>query len=236
VFEARALEGFTFLVPLFIMGDMRTVPLYCALAIILFVFLTTSAGEGAGLLPDSLSRPQKGEAARYPEDMIIGELGSGEAPEDAYAYVKETLGSFLGQRQEAEGVSGDVWQRTKASIDAVSPQKFRLGGGREETDGNTSFIFRFVGRERWIVGEIYVRFQDAAPVATQKETVAQDDEMAETGTPEPATPPDENITPAEIKYTQAGWRVDDIMLDDPKQIGESGVVYQYDFSPYERFF
>ncbi|MDR2447030.1 MAG: hypothetical protein LBD58_07060 [Treponema sp.] len=219
---------------------MRTIPFYCALAIILFVFLTISAEENGGLLPDSLSRPQKGEAARYPEDMIIGELGIGEASEEAYGYAKKVIGSLLGQQQKAEGISGDVWQRTKASVDAVSPQKFRLGGGRKETDGNTSFIFRFIGRERWVVGEIYVRFQDAVPVPMQKEDAAQDDEAAaesvESGDPEPAEPPDENITPAEIEYTQAGWRVDDILLDDPKHTGESGAVYQYDFSPYERFF
>ncbi|MDR0707876.1 MAG: hypothetical protein LBF60_08400 [Treponema sp.] len=215
---------------------MRTIPFYCAIAI---AFLTATAGEGGGLLPDSLSRPQKGEAARYPEDMIIGELGIGDAPEEAYGYVKKALGSFLGQQQEAEGISGDVWRRTKASVDAISPQKFRLGGGRKETDGATSFIFRFVGREQWIVGEIYVRFQDAAPVIVQKEDAAQDDETAESveaGDPEPAAPPDENSTPAEIEYTQAGWRIDDIIMDDPKYIGESGAVYQYDFSPYERFF
>jgi hypothetical protein len=216
---------------------MRTNSLYCAIAIILFVFLTTAAEEGGGVVPDSLSRPQKGEAARYPEDMIIGELGIGEASEDAYNYVKKALGSFLGQRQEAEGINNDVWQRTKASINAVSPQKFRLGGGRKETDGNTSFIFRFIGREQWIVGEIYIRFQDAEPVPTQGETAVQADEMAEAGEAEPAAPPpDKNIAPVEIEYTQAGWRVDDIILDDPKQIGESGAVYQYDFSPYERFF
>ncbi|MDR0558203.1 MAG: hypothetical protein LBG43_10150, partial [Treponema sp.] len=211
------------------------------------------AEEGAGTVPGSLSRPQKGEAARYPEDMIIGALGIGEAAEEAYEYVKKTLSGFLVQRREAEGVSGDVWRRTKASIDAVSPRKFRLGGGRRDADGGTSFIFRFIGRERWVVGEIYVRFQDAAPAAARQEASAQDDEvemaapmetavsaepaeLVEAGAQEPAAPPDENITPPEIEYTQAGWRVDGIILDDPKQIGESGAIYQYDFSPYERFF
>ncbi|MDR0374591.1 MAG: hypothetical protein LBH85_02590, partial [Treponema sp.] len=198
--------------------------------------------EGGGLLPASLSRPQKGEAARYPEDMIIGELGIGEAPEEAYDYVKKTLGGFFGQQQEAEGVSGDVWQRTKSSIGVISPQKFRLGGGRKEADGNTSFIFRFIGREQWVVGEIYVRFQDAAPVTRQEETAAQDDEAVEAagtvedGNAEPVAPLDENTAPVDIEYTRAGWRVDDIILDDPKYIGESGAVYRYDFSPYERFF
>jgi hypothetical protein len=208
---------------------MHTFSRYCTVASILFVLLTISAEQGdstiesgsvARLLPDSLSRPQKGEATRYPQDLIIGELGHGEVPEEAYFYAKMILGGFLGQSQEVEVLVGDIWQRTKDAVDVIAPQKFRLGGGRQETDGGVSFIFRFIGREQWLTGEIYVRFQDAIPTLMQEEGGAAE----------------EDAVPAEIEYTRAGWQVDDILLDDPKRIGESGTVYQYDFSPYERFF
>lgn len=198
---------------------------------ILFLLLTVSAEEGGGLLPGSLSRPQKGEAARYPQDLIIGELGRGEAPEAVYYYAKKILDSFISQKQEAEGMDRGIWRQTKAGADAISPQKFRLGGGRQEADGSVSFIFRFIGREQWLAGEIYVRFQDAMPVVRQEETAVQGG-----GTAAEAGNPDKAAAPAEIEYTKAGWQVDDIILDDPKRIGENGTAYQYDFSPYERFF
>ncbi|MDR0645143.1 MAG: hypothetical protein LBG05_09645 [Treponema sp.] len=168
-----------------------------------FVILLLSADIG---VPDNLRKPQKGEAPRYPKDIVIGELGRGEASEEAYVFAKKILSGIL--RGEKVADPGVV-----ENIQSVAPQKFRIAGGREE-DGSVSFIFRFIGREKWIVGEIYVRFE-----SLQEITVVSDTEQTDSSV---------------IK--EAGWKLDDIILDDAKAVGQSAKTYTYDFSPYERFF
>jgi hypothetical protein len=32
------------------------------------------------------------------------------------------------------------------------------------------------------------------------------------------------------------WRVDDLVLEEPRQVSDSGETYRFDFSPYERFY
>jgi hypothetical protein len=44
-----------------------------------------------------------------------------------------------------------------AKLNPINPRTFRIGGGREEPDGSTSFLVRFIGREKWIVGELFLR-------------------------------------------------------------------------------
>jgi hypothetical protein len=80
------------------------------------------------------------------------------------------------------------------ALGAVEPRRFRLGGGREEPDGSVSFLVRFIGRDQWIAGELYLQFSDDQ------------------------------------------WNLDDIVLEKPREIGQAGPEYRFDFSPYERFF
>jgi hypothetical protein len=163
-------------------------------------------------VPDNLRKPQKGEAPRYPKDVIIGELGRGEASEEAYVFAKDILDGVLRGEKVTDSGIVDV-------IQSVAPQKFRIAGGREEDDGNTSFIFRFIGREKWIVGEIYVRFE--SPL----EIISDTDEQV-----------DSSIADAEEVDDPGGWKLDDIILDEVREVGQSIQTYAYDFSPYERFF
>ncbi len=114
--------------------------------------LVVSANDGS--LPETLTRPQKGESPRYPSDAVIGVLGRGDAPANAYALAKRTLTVFLNGSFEA--LSEDDKERAAAVIREVTPRVFRLGGGRLEEDGSMSFIFRFIGAERWAAGEIFV--------------------------------------------------------------------------------
>jgi hypothetical protein len=48
-----------------------------------------------------------------------------------------------------------------AAVAAVEPRKYRIGEGREEADGSYSFLVRFLGRDRGIAGELYLRFEPA---------------------------------------------------------------------------
>jgi hypothetical protein len=250
------------------MKQMKKMKKIACIALAAFAALTFSAESS--LLPDSLARPQKGEAPRYPQDVIIGALGRGAASEEAYAFAKRTLeGCLNGQALPAEVRAG-----SEGAIAAIAPQKVRLGGGREEaaagSDGGTaaSFLFRFIGRESWIAGEIYVRYREAGataqnpppPAETAIPTSAAEAPAADALPPETAAalpdPATESGEPAEPEQSPAapdleaapsapaappnpvpaGWVVDDIILDAARANGDTGAAYQYDFSPYERFF
>lgn len=111
------------------------------------------------LLPDTLRRPQRGEAPRYPRDTVIGALGQGEAPEGAYLVGRDLLSALLLKNREAAvliALNRDFLEQVFKNLEPVNPQTYRLGGGREEPDGSVSFLFRFVGREQWIAGELYL--------------------------------------------------------------------------------
>jgi hypothetical protein len=111
-------------------------------------------------IPEALKRPQRGdETPRYPRDAVIGELGRGEAAEAAYRYARNLLqGVLSGSRESAllSGTKAAQLEELFTSLEPISPQQFRLGGGREEADGATSFLFRFIGRDMSVAGELYV--------------------------------------------------------------------------------
>ncbi|MDR2020891.1 MAG: hypothetical protein LBQ14_09020 [Treponema sp.] len=148
-------------------------------------------------LPDALKRPQRGEAPRYPRDAVIGELGRGEAREEAYAFARNLLQDLLGGRRDSpflEGFNPDALEGILALLEGIGAEKFRIGGGREEPDESTSFLVRFLGPEQGAAGELYLR------------TAAD------------------------------RWRLDDLTLEEPRDIAGSLQPRQFDFAPYERFF
>jgi hypothetical protein len=113
-----------------------------------------------GVIPPILRQPRQGEILRYPRDTIIGELGRGQASEGAYNYAGNILSALLLENRASRFLSGrdnTFWDEVFANLTQISPRKYRLGGGREEIDGNTSFLFRFIGREQGIAGELYIR-------------------------------------------------------------------------------
>ncbi|GHT75830.1 hypothetical protein FACS1894124_7660 [Spirochaetia bacterium] len=116
--------------------------------------------EDAGdILPEALKRPQRGEAPHYPQDVVIGVLGRGSAPDAAYRLARNILTALL-NNEEAEVLSGLAPLQTEEiarTLEPVSPTKFRIGGGNVEPDGSASFLFRFIGREQSAAGELYVR-------------------------------------------------------------------------------
>ncbi|MDR3115809.1 MAG: hypothetical protein LBU25_09855 [Treponema sp.] len=153
--------------------------------------------SGGTSVPDALRRPQRGEAPRYPEDTVIGPLGRGEAAEAAYTLALDLLRALLTENRDAlvfqdadPGMVGDYG----TALEAIKPQKFRIGSGREEPDGSTSFLVRFVGREQWISGELYLRAEEGQ------------------------------------------WKLEELILEEPRDLEEGIEPYPFDYSPYERLF
>jgi hypothetical protein len=153
-----------------------------------------------GTIPPDLLRPQRGaETIRYPRDTVIGELGQGNASEEAYRFARDLLQGALSQNRESALLAGSdvsLLEELFTNLQTIGALKYRVGGGREEPDGSTSFLFRYIGRERSLAGELYVRKEE------EKEN----------------------------------WRLDDVLLEEAKDITEKGNSYPFSFSSYERFF
>jgi hypothetical protein len=141
--------------------------------ILLFAQEAEEAGEvlaqegpvfNQGTIPEALRQPQRGdESPRYPRDAVIGELGRGLADEGAYRYARNLLqGVLSGSRESAllAGATQSQLEELFTSLEGLNPQQFRLGGGREEADGATSFLFRFIGRDMSMAGELYIRLEN----------------------------------------------------------------------------
>ena len=115
-------------------------------------------------VPEALRRPERGEAPRYPEDLVIGELGQGRAPLGAYQFAQELLSALARGRNDAqvlERSSSRIGEDVFEELRGISPRSYRIGGGRNEPDGSVSFIVRFIGRVETIIGELFVRSETA---------------------------------------------------------------------------
>ncbi|MDR2786519.1 MAG: hypothetical protein LBB83_11465 [Treponema sp.] len=137
----------------------------CFLILGAVVFAQEEAGTvWEGSIPEQIRRPQRGgEAPYYPRDVVIGEMGKGEASEAAYRFAREVLSAFLYGNSDAAALAGIgplLLEETQKALKEINPLKFRIGGGREEEDGSVSFLFRFLGREQGAAGELYIRRQD----------------------------------------------------------------------------
>ena len=129
-----------------------------------YIFSQNRAGDGSAsmTIPESLRRPMRTEASRYPRDTIIGELGQGTAPERAWRYAREIAAALLGRNQNYSGISrgdNDILKEYFPVLGSFDPRRYHLGGGRTEVDGSVSFLVRFLGRDKWIAGEIYLKVE-----------------------------------------------------------------------------
>jgi hypothetical protein len=175
--------------------------LFAALAAIVPVFPQEEEAEEEKApvpqtIPQGLLRPQWGEFPRYPQDLVIGELGQGGAPPEAYRFARDLLSGLILEDRSGTILSGIDEPRLDTllgEIKAVEPLRYRLGGGREEADGAVSFLVRLIGRERWLSGELYLR---------------QEEE----------------------------WGLDDLILEEPRDLAERQEPYRFDFTPYGRFY
>jgi hypothetical protein len=97
-------------------------------------------------------------------------------------------------------------ERYISALNVISPQSYRLGGGREELDGSVSFFIRFVGRDQGITGELYIRH------VTREN--AEGDVISR------------NWEFEELLLEEARDR----------EVEQQESIYRVDFNPYERFF
>jgi hypothetical protein len=113
--------------------------------------------ESAALVPSELRRPSGGESPRYPQDVVLGALGPGDAAPEAFAAAMDALGTLLSDSAAKPGRLGEAGSAAlQEALTAISPRKYRIGGGKAEADGSASFLFRFMGSTQYAPGEIYM--------------------------------------------------------------------------------
>jgi hypothetical protein len=168
-------------------------------------------GQERNSIPQTLRQPQGGEALRYPQDLVIGSLARGDVPDEGRRFADEVLSALTAGNREARSLSGlssFVREDLFSALEKADPRKYRVGEGREEADGSYSFLVRFLGREMGIAGELYLRFESAP--------VEEDGGAAGTGS--------------------GVWQLDDLLLEDPRMLGEVEQGPVFNLPPYERLF
>ena len=116
--------------------------------------------QARGSIPEALLRPARGESPRFPIDTVIGELGRGQAPQAAFNYAHSICDGLLSidmTNSALTSIPAALRENLLETINSIEPLSFRLGGGREEADGAVSFLVRFLGKDRGISGELYLR-------------------------------------------------------------------------------
>ena len=130
----------------------------------LFMAQTPESGNtyipgGIHSLPGELLRPRHGEAPHFPRDYVIGSLGRCDASEEPYHYARILTAGLAAGNGKTEGVEF-LEQKRLAVVQGIlglDVRSWRVGGGREEPDGSISFLIRFLGREKSIAGELYLK-------------------------------------------------------------------------------
>jgi hypothetical protein len=186
--------------------------------------------------------------------MVIGPLGKGDAPDEAYRLACAIMAAFIGgdmKSPELSGINSVIREGFLSQLGEITPRSYRIGSGREESDGAVSFLIRFIGREQAITGELYVRLlEKTAPVQTQT-AVSPAEIVAERESPDagasavsdPAGSEAEarSETPVPVPVTAPGvtksaWIFDDLILEDPRDRSLETDEHRFDFYPYQRFF
>jgi len=141
-----------------------------------------------GSIPEELLRPRRDEAPRYPVDMVIGPLGQGSAPREAYETARRAAEALLAGSMSApilSTVNRVFLEGCMSALNGINPRFFRLGGGREEPDGSVSFLVRFAGREEGITGELFVRLEERRAAAVPQQSEPEPEPAEEGGEQEP---------------------------------------------------
>jgi len=178
--------------------------------------LATSQGYeedfSRGSIPEIVLRPERGESPRYPEDIVIGALGRGNASDASYFYANSICTGLLSGRADHPAFSSVNPARVNSylsQLGVIAPAGFRIGGGRNEADGSVSFLVRFTGRDMGMTGELYIRYAVR------------------------------NIESGDGQITQTGnWVFEDLYFDDPvsRVIENQESIHRNNLYPYERFF
>jgi hypothetical protein len=208
---------------MFINNSLRVFVIIALLFLMPLCIASQNAGEeqsgmqrpDRGSIPEELLRPRRGELPRYPADTVIGELGRGSVSRDAYSFANTVASGLLsGQMNNAgiDSINAGLRESYLAVLELISPQSYRIGGGREEADGAVSFLIRFIGKEQGIMGELFIRLQDQQREQKQGEEVET--------------------------RTARKWVFEELILEEAKSrdAEQKELLQRFDFSPYERFF
>jgi len=199
---------------------MRLLTYACLFFLITGTAAAQSSNRYRGSIPEVLLRPGRGESSRYPIDTVIGQLGQGSASEAAFSYANWIAGGLLTGRMNhpaLEAINPVIRESYLSALGVVEPRFYRIGGGREEPDGSTSFLVRFVGREQAITAEMYVRH-----ILAGSEGESSDESSGEvSGISSPGS-----------------WMLEDLLMDEAKSRiqEERSSEHRVDSVPYERFF
>jgi hypothetical protein len=105
---------------------------YIVILFFLAVF-AQSQEQGSGFrgsIPEDLLRPGYGESPRYPVDIVIGELGRGEASGAAYSFASSIAAGFVSGEAGHPGlrtVNAQVRENYFSALKTVEPAGYRLG-------------------------------------------------------------------------------------------------------------
>jgi len=184
---------------------------FCLLVLIPAFAVSQGQDLFRGSIPETLLRPGRGEAPRYPVDVVIGELGRGAASVSAFNYANLIGAGFLSGQMghpALASINSTIRESNLSAIQVISPVSFRIGGGREEPDGAISFLVRFIGREQGITGEMYIRYVSRR--------ISEDEEGAVIG----------------------NWVFEELLLEEARDraVEHQEAANRNDFYPYERFF
>jgi hypothetical protein len=116
-----------------------------------------------GIVPETLIRPTREKGAFYPVDAVIGSLGTDDLTGEAGGYARSVMRDLLKQDAASASLGNlgpDITGDAMEKLAEAAPHKWRIGGGRDEADGSVSFLFRFMGREKEVSGELYLRSDD----------------------------------------------------------------------------
>ncbi|GHV83759.1 hypothetical protein AGMMS50212_10990 [Spirochaetia bacterium] len=123
----------------------------------------TAQSEFTGVVPQVLVRPILEENPIYPFDSVIGTLSKGAVSDTQFRFAQDVLQDVLIKAVKSvrfANLPSSVVDDLMKNVVEVAPEKFRLGGGKEEVDGSISFLFRLVGKELNAAGELYIRSGD----------------------------------------------------------------------------
>jgi hypothetical protein len=169
---------------------------------------------------------------------VIGPLGQGEAPDEAFAFARHTAAALASGRANDSSLSAVnpvLLEGYLSALGAVEPRSYRLGGGREEADGAVSFLIRFIGRELSITGELFIRYGEKPP---EPQPGAEGLETAETTEADAAETTEAAAAMAEAVPAAKVWRLEELILEESRSRESENEENRrrFDFSPYERFF
>ena len=172
-------------------------------------------------IPNILRRPEKGgEAPRFPQDLVIGEIGKGEATDEAWLFAHNLLSALAAGKTDGpapEGTGNIITESLREEINSIEPRTYRLGSGRVEADGCISFLIRFIGSNESITGELFIRRE-----GKQNSQAAGSSQNAD--------------LPGAKDSQESRWLLDDLILEEKRSLAEIRDSYRFDFSPYERFY